>query len=302
MWKDFTFPYVDEVVPLVLTDNYLLDCLNCCYQYLWNKTYSIGFCTHYNYSAFIGNYLLWLTNCKERIAYSYKAEQQYINEDFRLEQYKDFNYDLLLTQPYINPSELIHEVDRKLYLLGDVNNKSLFLPTHSKSENNVIVGLGASSKYKQYPANKLIKTLYKIKEPIILVGTDLQSADYISRKINCINLVGRTTLPQLIEVIQSGKLVITGDTSFIHIASALNKKIIVISSESKKKSEENPGIFSSYYRFRPYQGEYIYLRPNKQLNDCQYIQKLGYCCHNEPYCITQIDYKEIIEAYERLVI
>ena len=93
--------------------------------------------------------------------------------------------------------------------------------------------IGAGSKARLWSANKfsvLIEELYKRKIVCILIGAkgDMKFRDKIKISVPIIDLVGKTDFTNLGYILKRSDLVITLDTSIMHLASLLGKKIIAL--------------------------------------------------------------------------
>ena len=311
-------PYVNKVIASEINNlNYkeeITSCISFCNKYLWEEPFDLAINLHYNICSFCGSVLCWLAVSNEIRGYSFDAERQYFSPDFNMGYFEDdLHMDRILTHPYINPPELIHEVDRKLYLLDKVTSPNLELFLTNKdidtafslvSKKFIALGIGGSMKSKHYPPNKLVKALKQIDNNFVLLGgkKDEEDADYISRKIKCINLVGKLSIRETAAVISLSSLYIGNDTGLTHMAAAANEPIIEYICQAKDKNNVKPGSRSALARFRPYYGnngdKAIILQPEESLQDCKKVEIYSGCCHEEAHCITQIDYRKIIEAYE----
>ena len=212
---------------------------------------------------------------------------------------------------YIN---ITHMVDRHYYLLEQYLNKNfihdLYIypqPTNiikyiNKNKKNIVVSLGGSLKFKQYPPKQLNQFLSKIdNENIILIGgKDTNTKDITC---NCIDLVGKTSLIESIDLINNCDLYIGNDSGMTHIAAACKKPCIVFYKESIDSYEYFPERLSSYLQFKPYNTLSVCLRPEKRLNPCNkkaYVYN-GCLSNNQYHCIRQIRIEEIEKAYNELM-
>ena len=322
-------PYINRIIVNKLYNftykTYLLDALNICCHFLWNKQYNLAFNTHWSIIGFFGSIINWMSISNYNIGYSFEAERQYFGfhkhfttflDKLRMDKY-------ILTKAIINPPNLLHEVDRKLYILEKlklkVENKNLELWLSNNDINKatnilynakrkIAIGLASSDAMKNYPVNKLIialKEIIKDNNTLILLGgnNDIDKATYLENNIKCINLVNKLTLRETAAIIKQSDLYIGNDTGIMHIAAAFNKPIIYYSREAKNFNS-HLGVQSSILRFHPYYGndinKYIVLQPESRLDNCNLIDTYGGCCANEEHCITQIQPEEIIQAYFKI--
>ena len=92
---------------------------------------------------------------------------------------------------------------------------------------------------------------------------------------------------------------IGNDTGMVHVASTFKKPCIVLYSQCHDKDNDAPGYLSSVDRFHPYDSEYIDLRGQRSIDECSDIHIHGGCCRNEPHCISLIEPKEIVDAFQK---
>jgi ADP-heptose:LPS heptosyltransferase len=160
----------------------------------------------------------------------------------------------LLTQFKINRLNN-HVVDRyftavePLGVINDGKGLDYFIPekseitaqqlpfTHIAGYCVIVVGAGHFTK--QIPQVKLEELCSKIKIPIILLGgkedvyLGLQVEQVDSFKV--FNACGKYTIHQSASIMKRAKYVITPDTGMMHIAAALNKRIISIWGSTEKR-------------------------------------------------------------------
>ena len=109
-----------------------------------------------------------------------------------------------------------------------------FVPNYYENKistkNYVVFNLNASVGYKRWPLDRFATIAERVKKEgkeIVLVGSPKEK--YISIEFKklftdpIVDLVGQTSLQELIAVVRDSDLVISGDTSIIHLAIALKK-------------------------------------------------------------------------------
>ncbi len=154
----------------------------------------------------------------------------------------------------------LHEVDRNLSLLKPLGVKKFIRETKLFADTEPIKKFGLVEKdyvvispFSNFPLkewslenwNELIK---KLDIKIVITGTkgDLKKAEGLIKNKKIINLVGRTSLRELMGVIKGSKLVIANDSSPVHIANALGVPAITVYTAT-----------SSKYGFYPLMGAYL---------------------------------------------
>ena len=146
----------------------------------------------------------------------------------------------LLTNFKWNLMPDVHVVDRYFEAVKSLGVKSdgkgldYFIPETTRvdvPDNFIAFGIGAKFATKRLPNDKIIELINKIDKTVVLLGgpTDVENAEEITSSCeNIISLVGKLNLEESALAIQKSELLITHDTGLMHIASALNKKIISI--------------------------------------------------------------------------
>ena len=160
----------------------------------------------------------------------------------------------LLTQP---PRDLSHRMDRHLWKLKEVGiatdgsqEKPLWVRPESeekmrkvlrgfgvKMENPfVLVSAGSKSELKRWKAasfSKLCDRLHREKEfPLIFIGEEADKP--FVKKVTSVmrepfhSLVGETSLPDLVALIRTARLLVTNDSASLHIASLLGTPTVAI--------------------------------------------------------------------------
>lgn len=320
-------PYVDELIPSNISHinlfNFLLHSINFCYEHLWNRTYDLAINLHFSCNVFIGSIIQWLSITKENIGYSFEAERQYYHKDFSLQSFLDLIQidKFILTKSIVNPFNMYHELDRKMYILEacglQVTSKKLELFLDQKSiiyaknilkdaKRKIIIGLASSNNTKRYSVQKLLialKEIVKDNNTLILLGAgkqEIKDAKYLKKHIQCINLVNKTSVLESMAVIQQSDLYIGNDTGLMHIAEVFNKSIIYYLPQAKDKNNIHIGSLSARARFHPTHNKYILLQPETSLDDCLKYNTYNGCISTEAHCINQIDPYDIIKAYYKI--
>jgi ADP-heptose:LPS heptosyltransferase len=147
-----------------------------------------------------------------------------------------------------------HEFDKQKAFFSKLLNQDLTkIPISlkykkNKQNNYAIIFPGADSKLRMWSPKKFTKIAnflsvkYKLKILVCGNGKDITSAKKIIKnsKINIKNMVNKTSLSELINLIGNAKIIITGNTCAAHIAAATKTKFVCI----------DTGIFHG--RFLPY--------------------------------------------------
>ena len=137
--------------------------------------------------------------------------------------------------------------------------------------------IAPSSKHftKTYPVNKfisLIKSLIETK--VVLVGSDSETDKNICSKIESecsgvINYCGRLELQELVHAIMRSELVISNDSAIMHLAEAVNKKVVAIFGSTVKEF----GFYPQLQTTKVYEQNGLACRPCSHigLSECPVI-------------------------------
>jgi len=215
---------------------------------------------------------------------------------------------IILCKFHINLLPNIHIVDRYLNTVSYLNIKNDFqgldffnikedyrLPFDSNDY--ISFAIGAKHFTKCLPSDKIIEICKNIKDNIILIGGDdeREKGDYIISKCsNALNMCGKLSLSETAKVIKHSKLVITHDTGIMHIAAALNKKIISIWGNTVPEF--------GMYPYMKKNGEQFIIIEKKNLN-CRPCSRIGYksCPKNHFKCMNEIKPTDIIDNLNKLI-
>ena len=170
------------------------------------------------------NIINFLSGAKKRIAFAENDYQQYL-KDKNFTNYKEENTNYL-TDILHTPFNIIHTIDRYMYILEYIYNKKfnenleLWINKNdhiniNKNKINICIGLGASSNSKKYPIQKWINVLtsiYKQNNNIhfyLLGGKNDELSEQVINKLSfCTNYINKLTIRQNISIISQCNLYI----------------------------------------------------------------------------------------------
>ncbi len=193
-----------------------------------------------------------------------------------------------------------HEVDRNLELLKPIGVKTLqrmpilFVEEEEKEEVTkkfnlpkefIVIAPFSNFVLKEWHLNGWKELMEYISLPVIMVGMerDLEKSRQIK---SVINLVGKTSLRELMAIISLSKVVVACDSSPIHIANALGVPAISIYTAT-----------SPHYGFYPLIGDY--LKPNLSCSPCSPNPKR---CKTGTYaCLSAVEVKEVLEKLKLFI-
>ncbi|MFN3813373.1 MAG: glycosyltransferase family 9 protein [Aquificaceae bacterium] len=167
-----------------------------------------------------------------------------------------------------------HEVDRNLKLLKPIGIKDKEFIRETKlfvdeecikaifkkfnlPEDYVVVSPFSNFPLKEWYMEGWVEVVKSLGKDVVLVGAKeyQEKAKNISERARVINLVGKTTLTELMAVVSKAKLVLSCDSSPVHIANAFGTPAISIYTST-----------SPHYGFYPTVGSY--LKPDIPCSPC----------------------------------
>lgn len=171
------------------------------------------------------------------------------------------------------------------------------------SNKRVLISLGAGQARRNWPTEKvsaligLMITEYPEIELTILGPPSFDSpalSDVFAASKNLTNLIGKTSLSEISELMLDADLLISNDSGLVHIAATLKLPCVVVSAHPLNG---DPWHLHSPNRYHPWQTRYIELQPEFLLSPC-----VGSCQADSPHCITAIEPKEVFDACRTLLI
>lgn len=194
-----------------------------------------------------------IVRAKEKIA----SQGDTSNLDIYTKKKYDKSYSKILPET----NDILFEFDRNLNFFKNLLSTSLKVE-YSMKTNHLqnfsirtpysVLFIGASDQYRKWGVNNFIDVGFflnlRLGEKIIVCGgiEDIEHGKYIQEKlqslnVECINLCGQTTLTELAKILDSSNILISNETSAVHLAMSLRcKKVFVISNGNH------------LYRFSPY--------------------------------------------------
>lgn len=184
--------------------------------------------------------------------------------------------------------------DRNIYLSHKTTNKLPFGIDYA------VLALDTSNNKKEWDIDNFLKVSYFLSKyglSVVLLGVKKSYGEYYekyAKNIKYINLIGKTTVDEAINIIGGSKFYIGGDTGLSHIAAAVSVQGIVIFPNSKLEEPWQP---SSVIRMRPKSDKIIVVQPDLPLAPCKTV-----CTREYAHCINLVSYKKIVEIIKKLLI
>lgn len=249
-----------------------------------------------------------LSNIKRRIGFNYKNRGLFLTDKIDISGYQDRH----VVEYYLDLLKLLNikNEDKRLELFVPEEDKIFaddLLKSEGISSKDLVIGIAAGAgaswgndaEFKHWPALKFAQLADKIINDlgakIVILGdkSDRPVSDIILRSMKNmpVDLTGRTTLEELIAVMNNLTMLITNDGGPLHIAVALNKKTVSFF------GPVDPAVYGPY---PPDENNHIVLRKNLDCAPCYKNFRLNTCIKNKE-CLSAIDIKEAQEAVERLL-
>ena len=160
----------------------------------------------------------------------------------------------------------------------------VFVPSNSHHDKRSSINLRA------WPVThwkELLELCEKNNIPVVVVGSESERL-YFNKfdplPINTISLVGKTSFPELVSVIEGAKSVVVTDTGPAHIAAAVDTPVFALIGPTNFK------------RTGPYQtktNEITIINSNLHCSPCYHTEKMHTCIDNK--CMSEISAKEVMD-------
>jgi len=275
-------PYLTK---MILLDNSLKECI----LKLRNENYDVVIDLHNNLRTFIIKLAL---NIK---SYSFNKLnfKKWLYTNFKINKLPDKH----IVDRYLETSDKIgiaHDnegLDFYIDTQAELNIENLIPDTN---DDFICFCIGGQHFTKKLPVRKIINICGHINKQIILIGgpDDKEIGDEIASVCkNTINTCGKFSIHQSAFVINRSALLITHDTGMMHIASALNKKIVSIWGNTVPDFGMYPYMPKNRDKYKIIQKKGLKCRP---------CSKIGFdqCPKDHFRCMNEIDAISIVKAIE----
>lgn len=166
----------------------------------------------------------------------------------------------------------------------------------------VLISLGAGQMRRNWPIENILTLiqLFTRDYPNVslkILGPTSLDTNKLSRIFpnseSLTNLVGKTDLREIVELIQEADLLVSNDSGLVHIAASLKLPCVVVSAHPLNG---DPWHLHSPNRYYPWETRYIELQPKALLTPC-----IGSCQAELPHCITTVLPTEVFQACKSLL-
>ncbi|MFK7775218.1 MAG: glycosyltransferase family 9 protein [Saprospiraceae bacterium] len=208
----------------------------------------------------------------------------------------------LMVNLKINRLPKIHIVERymnsvkKLGVVYDGKGLEPLKTEKQPLDDKIVFVIGGAHATKRLPVSKIISICLKIKSPIILLGgkEDATIGEEIVLNINedrVINMCGKTTLQESIQLIKNARKIITHDTGMMHIAASFQKEIISVWGNTIPEFGMTPFYADGIDRNTIVQVDGLSCRP---------CSKIGFekCPKGHFKCMMEIDEEKIVASLQ----
>ena len=166
----------------------------------------------------------------------------------------------------------------------------------------IVISLGASCPNRRWPVERYqmvfskILSRYPSMHFVILGGNDVyESSLCLASLTNCINLCGKLSLRETIDVLSKAQLFCGNDSGLMHLASIVGNPIVEI---SMHPISGEPYHINSPKRFGPYFSPAVILQPPEPIEDkCK-----GFCMGRISHCIEQIQHDIVSESISHMLV
>lgn len=326
-------PYVNRIVTVKMgggTD--VRGCLervgDLCYQELWPIHFDAAIIPQWGDDKLEHRLIAFLSGARNRYNFSDASQALYWGLEMEPSEFEC----LYMTHNFVSPVEVVHELQRMLYLLKamgmEIHNDSaeiwlssadrlqarLMLASLKEKESDrclIAIGIGASGKGRCYPVEQYLEVMRALLldgcDFVVLGGSGEKSeGEYLLKNMpagRLLNLAGVTSMRETGALLEEADIYLGNDTGVMHMAAALHKPVVAVFREAAigEDPEKKPGIFSEYCRFKPWQTDSICLRPDRPLDDCAEIPSYGWCRYGEAHCIKQVKVADVVEAVRKFI-
>jgi heptosyltransferase-2 len=171
-----------------------------------------------------------------------------------------------------------------------------------KDSNQILISLGAGQFRRNWPIEKVSSLVdsFQISHPthtVILLGPKSMMSKEIDNTFsnlrNVLNLIGKTSLQEVVFLMRNSKLLVSNDSGLVHIGASMKLPCVVISSHPL-----NGDLWHLHApnRYHPWKTKYRVLQPSKLLGDCT-----GSCIADRPHCISSIPVADVHKACLQLL-
>lgn len=248
-----------------------------------------------------------LLGIRKRIGFNYRNRGRFLTDKIDIEGYADKH----VVEYYLGLLDFVRIKSNKKNLdlfVSDAGREKAkdFLCRHNIEEGDLIIGIapgagaswGVEASFKHWPVESFAELSHRLIDKLgarVLILGD-ESEIYISQKMldtlgsRVVDLVGKTSLSELIGIINGLDILITNDGGPLHIAVALGIKTVSIFGPVDEI------VYGPY----PLSDKHIVMKSSLDCRPCYQKFRLPRCV-KERECITSITVEEVFDAVRRQV-
>ena len=167
----------------------------------------------------------------------------------------------------------------------------------------VALGVGAGAPRRRWPADRFAHVVDVLVErstaQVVLVGAADANCTAERVKQHChgtvVDLVGRTSVGVLAEILRCADLAICNDSGPAHVAAAVGTAVVVVSTHPL---DGEPWVVNSPSRYRPWGVPNAVVQPLERLESCRSQRT---CLAEEAHCILSVSVDDVVNAAIRLM-
>jgi len=210
--------------------------------------------------------------------------------------------DKFYTTQLLLPADIYFEFERTKFFFESVLNSSIELnstsiPINTITKNGIVIFPGAGNLKRGWEKEKLVSLIILIKQHtqqnIYIAGSssEIELGEYLAASLppdSINNLIGKSTLPVVVELIAKSNLVIANESSAIHIAVATKTKSVCIL---------GGGHFG---RFAPYPLSFnnapVFVYEKMECYNCNWICIFKTTPEQSYPCISNVSFEKVWDA------
>ena len=216
--------------------------------------------------------------------------------------FKKEGREVLLTHAYTKPKGL-HRVEEYTNLLKQYTGKDtgpalVKLKHHFPKEDYLVVNINSEASSRRLTIEKAVDVVSEMRRnfsnKIVLIGGGREK-DFVEEVLNklpdkegLVSVAGKTTMPQLVEVLASAKAVLTTDSGPAHLANALGTQTVVLFGAGNENNTS------------PYNKELVQVLRLGKLS-CEPCVKNLCVQFGTPQCLELLETPRIIEAVHQRI-
>jgi ADP-heptose:LPS heptosyltransferase len=167
----------------------------------------------------------------------------------------------------------------------------------------VVLALGAGVPRRQWPSLRFAQLADELRlrlgaQVVLVGGTDaIGAAEGVKKHCHgtVVDLVGRTSVGVLAEILRCSDLAICNDSGPAHVAAAVGTAVVVVSTHPL---DGEPWVVNSPNRYRPWGVPNVVVQPLERLESCRNQRT---CLAEEAHCILSISVDDVVSAAVRLL-